>query len=105
MIVLFHVSADTRWSNLPLSGAFVEMLKRIVGLAGSTFVATDQDAKTTRQAEADQRVPPSRILDGFGVMGSPPGTARPIAPDFSGRATAEPLGHIALQRRQRRLRS
>ena len=26
MIVLFHVSADTRWSNLPLSGTFVEML-------------------------------------------------------------------------------
>jgi len=89
MIVLFHVSADTRWSNLPLSGAFVEMLKRIVGLAGSTLVTTDKDAKTTRQPEADQRVPPSRILDGFGVMGAPPGTARPIAPDFSGRATAE----------------
>ena len=39
MIVLFHVTADTRWSDLPLSGAFVEMLKRLVGLAGSTVVA------------------------------------------------------------------
>ena len=36
LIVLFHVTADTRWSDLPLSGAFVDMLKRIVSLAGST---------------------------------------------------------------------
>ena len=36
MIVLFHVTADTRWSDLPLSGSFVEMLRRIVSLAGST---------------------------------------------------------------------
>ena len=35
MIVLFHVTADTRWSDLPLSGAFVDMLKRIVGLSGA----------------------------------------------------------------------
>ena len=32
LIVLFHVTADTRWSDLPLSGTFVEMLKRIVAL-------------------------------------------------------------------------
>ena len=39
MIVLFHVTADTRWSDLPLSGAFVDMLRRIVALAGSTATA------------------------------------------------------------------
>ncbi len=27
LIVLFHVTADTRWSDLPLSGAFVDMLR------------------------------------------------------------------------------
>jgi hypothetical protein len=37
---LFHVTADTRWSDLPLSGTFVEMLKRIVSFAGSV-AATD----------------------------------------------------------------
>ena len=31
LIVLFHVTADTTWSNLPLSGLFVDMLRRIVG--------------------------------------------------------------------------
>ena len=35
LIVLFHVTADTRWSDLPISGAFVDMLKRIVSLAGT----------------------------------------------------------------------
>ena len=35
LIVLFHVTADTTWSNLPLSGLFVDMLRRIVALAGA----------------------------------------------------------------------
>jgi len=34
MVVLFHVSADMRWSDLPLSGTFVEMLRRIVDVSG-----------------------------------------------------------------------
>jgi hypothetical protein len=29
-VSLFHVSADMRWSDLPMSGSFVEMLRRIV---------------------------------------------------------------------------
>ena len=45
VIVLFHVTADTRWSDLPLSGAFVDMLKRIVALAGS-----NANAETARRA-------------------------------------------------------
>ena len=45
MIVLFHVTADTRWSDLPLSGAFVDMLKRIVGLSGAV-AATEANAET-----------------------------------------------------------
>ena len=35
LLVLFHVSADTAWSDLPLSGTFVDMLRRVVALAGS----------------------------------------------------------------------
>jgi hypothetical protein len=34
MMVLFHVTADTRWSDLPLSGAFVDMLKHIAVCPG-----------------------------------------------------------------------
>jgi hypothetical protein len=84
--VLFHVTADTRWSNLPLSGAFVEMLKRIVELAGSG-AATEAGATTSRMQR--EVVPPTRVLDGFGAFGPPPPTARPVAANFVGRATAD----------------
>jgi Domain of unknown function (DUF4159)/Aerotolerance regulator N-terminal len=86
MIVLFHVTADTRWSDLPLSGAFVEMLKRLVGLAGSTVVA---ESGTPNPAGARDAVPPSRVLDGFGAFEPPPSTARPVPSGFAGRATAD----------------
>jgi hypothetical protein len=85
LIVLFHVTGDTRWSNLPLSGAFVDMLKRVVALAGSS-VAKETDKKSV---ESEQVVPPSRILDGFGAFGPPPANTRPIPADFAGRANAE----------------
>jgi hypothetical protein len=85
VLVLFHVTADTRWSNLPLSGAFVEMLKRIVGLAGSTGAEGSQAEKaSTRDA-----LPPTRILDGFGAFGPAPITARPVPANYTGRAKAD----------------
>src|ERR1700691_5096591 len=46
LIVLFHVTGDTRWSDLPLSGAFVEMLRHIVALAGTTNVTAPNSAQT-----------------------------------------------------------
>ena len=33
-IVLFHVSASPGWSTLPMSGLYVEMLRRIVAVEG-----------------------------------------------------------------------
>jgi Domain of unknown function (DUF4159)/Aerotolerance regulator N-terminal len=86
LIVLFHVTGDTRWSDLPLSGAFVEMLKRIVALAGTATVAETGSPKAKNVHEA---VAPSRVLDGFGSFVAPPSTARPIPTDFSESATAD----------------
>jgi hypothetical protein len=86
VIVLFHVTADTRWSDLPLSGTFVEMLKRLVGLAGSTVVT---DAGAANPAGVRDAVPPSRVLDGFGAFEPPPSTARPVPSGFTGRASAD----------------
>jgi hypothetical protein len=83
LIVLFHITADTRWSDLPLSGTFVEMLKRIVSFAGSMTV---DDAGASGRA-AREVLPPSRVLDGFGAFGPPPPTARPVPTSFVGRAT------------------
>ncbi len=84
MIVLFHVTADTRWSDLPLSGSFVEMLKRLVALAGSTATAEQASAERDRETLA-----PARTLDGFGVLSAPPGSAKPVPANYISRATAD----------------
>ncbi len=89
LIVLFHVTADTTWSNLPISGLFVDMLRKIVALSGET--AKDADAQPgagTKALEA-AAFAPSRSLDGFGVLGPPPPTATPISAGFAGVAEAE----------------
>src|SRR5580658_1732157 len=86
LIVLFHVTGDTRWSDLPLSGAFVEMLRHIVALAGTTNIA---EAANSQTKSVHELVPPSRVLDGFGNFIAPPSSARPVATDFSGSASAE----------------
>jgi uncharacterized protein DUF4159/aerotolerance regulator-like protein len=88
MIVLFHVTADTKWSDLALSGAFVDMLKRIVGISGAT-ASTEATAATGAQSTARDAVPPTRVLDGFGSFEPPPPTARPVPAGYLGRATAE----------------
>jgi hypothetical protein len=85
MIVLFHVTADTRWSDLPLSGAFVDMLRRIVGLAGAT-ATNDNPGK---EQAAREVVPPTRILDGFGAFGPPTANTKPVPVNFVTRANAD----------------
>ena len=88
MLVLFHVTADTKWSDLPLSGAFVDMLKRIVGISGAA-ASTEANAATGAQSATRDAVPPTRVLDGFGSFEPPPPTARPIPAGYLGRATAD----------------
>jgi hypothetical protein len=85
LLVLFHVTADTRWSDLPLSGAFVDMLRRMVSLAD----ATGGETANATAADARQVVPPSRVLDGFGAFTVPPPTARGVPANFTGRGSAD----------------
>jgi hypothetical protein len=85
LIVLFHVTADTRWSDLPLSGAFVDMLKRIVALAG-TAVATEQGPNAARERET---LAAARVLDGFGAFTAPSASVKPVPANFSARANAD----------------
>src|SRR5918994_1800675 len=84
LIVLFHVTADTTWSNLPLSGLFVDMLRRITALAGTP----DDIGAEARNADT-QTIAPRLTLDGYGVFTSPPATAPAVARDFAARATDE----------------
>ena len=85
LLVLFHVSADVRWSDLPLSGSFVEMLRRIVDISGYA----SGPAPGAASAASTETVAPLHILDGFGAFGPPPSTAKPLAADFRGRATLD----------------
>lgn len=84
LLVLFHVTADSTWSNLPLTGLFVDMLRRTVAFAAAPAAA---------QAEADeaggQPVAPRQTLDGFGAFVSPPPNAMPVTRGFAGRAGPE----------------
>ena len=63
-VVLFHVTANADWSNLPLSGLFVDMLRRLVAL--SAGVATTADNTVLAPAET---------LDGYGLLSAPPQAA------------------------------
>ncbi len=89
LLVLFHVTADSRWSDLPLSGTFVDMLRRLVALAGSSATADNDTAAESAGSRATQVVPPTRILDGFGAFTTPPPTARPIPSNYTGRASLD----------------
>jgi hypothetical protein len=85
LVSLFHVSADMRWSDLPMSGTFVEMLRRIVDISGYTStpgpgVAADATKET---------LAPLHTLDGFGALGPPPSTAKPLPADYRDRATVD----------------
>jgi hypothetical protein len=85
VVSLFHVSADMRWSDLPMSGTFVEMLRRIVDMSGYTSAPGAGAAGQTKA----ETVAPQRTLDGFGAFGPPPPTAKPLPSDFRDRANAD----------------
>jgi hypothetical protein len=73
-LVLFHVTAETSWSNLPLSGTFVDMLRRIIAFSNSA-------AAGTASADASQPIAPYRLLDGYGRFAAPGPDAEPIVGD------------------------
>ncbi|WP_395515885.1 DUF4159 domain-containing protein [Pseudorhizobium flavum] len=73
-IVLFHTSAEATWSNMPLSGNFVEMLRRLVQMARAGGATS-----TTSGTEAAAALPPYRLLDAEGILSTETGTAKPIA--------------------------
>lgn len=69
-LVLIHTTANTGWSNMALSGLFVNMLQRLVTL--SRGVAGDGVNKALK---------PWRTLDGFGKLGAPPSGAQMLPVD------------------------
>ena len=78
LIVLFHVTANADWSNLPLSGLFVEMLRRINDLApgaggGAAAGASSSDDRATAFI-------PRLALSAQGELIEPLPDSKPISP-------------------------
>ncbi|MDX1484130.1 MAG: DUF4159 domain-containing protein [Alphaproteobacteria bacterium] len=76
-LVLVHTTANTDWSNLALSGLFVEMLRRVVSLS--------QGVSGARSGA----LPPVTSLDGFGRFSDPPAAAQPLADEDDGAADGQ----------------
>lgn len=88
LIVLFHVTANADWSNLPLSGLFVEMLRRINDLApgaggGAAAGATSSDDRATAFI-------PRLALSAAGELIEPLPDSKPISPADIEKATPTP---------------
>ena len=83
-IVLFHVTANSDWSNLPISGLFVDMLRRITALGSLAPVGANEDTAADKAATSETAAAspdafaPVQTLDGFGILRPPPPTAEGI---------------------------
>src|SRR5207302_7977200 len=77
-IVLVHTTANADWSNLALSGLFVEMLRRIEAMSQGVTEA------------GEEALAPIETLDGFGRLQRAPPTARPIPAAEIATAIASP---------------
>ena len=74
-IVMFHITASPTWSSLPISGLYVDMLKRLLALSAGT-PARDLAGLTS--------LPPVSVLDGFAQATAPGAEVAPIpAREFS----------------------
>ena len=76
LVVLVHVTANSDWSNLPLSGLFVEILNRIIALAPAVTTTTNT-AATSAINQSDAFIPQSS-LNGFGQLVPPGPDAKPV---------------------------
>ncbi len=67
--MLFHISPDATWSTLPISGSFVDMLRRIVSLSNRAGGQDNQDAVS---------LPPFQLLSASGALVPPTSEAKPL---------------------------
>ncbi|HWT96568.1 MAG TPA: DUF4159 domain-containing protein [Terriglobales bacterium] len=80
-LVLFHTSANADWSNLALSGLFVQMLDRLVLTSEGVVASDDKDARP---------LPPVATLDGFGHLQPASAAAQPVLSTELGKTVAGP---------------
>jgi len=80
-LVLVHTTASTAWSNLALSGLFVDMLRRVVWLS----------QRVEEPGEKARPLAPFQLLNAFGRLENPSGIAGPINPADLGGVSIGPL--------------
>ena len=75
-LVFFHITANPDWSNLPISGLFVEMMRKTLEIAplqvsqsGNAPAASGEVSSVN--ASQDASLKPWRVLDGFGKLSEP----------------------------------
>ena len=72
-LVLFHVTPEATWSNLPISGSFVDMLHRIVTLSRNAGPIAGSNG-----ADVSRALPPYLTLNAEGSLTPPGGDTRPL---------------------------
>ena len=77
-IVLFHITPNTSWSNLPLTGTFVEMLRRTISLAQTGPGGSPLTGKAI--------LPPFRAVSAEGIISAPAPTSQPLVLNAGGAA-------------------
>ncbi len=70
LVALIHTSANASWSDFALSGLYVSVLKRVVRLAGQGKTSNDSSYSS---------LDPLLVMDGYGVLTTPPASVKPIA--------------------------
>ena len=89
-LILFHVTGNSDWSNLPLSGLFVDMLRRLstlssfdptsaASLTSRTSVPTTSANPTNPDIESTRVLTPVLTVSGFGLLGAVPAGTKSVS--------------------------
>ncbi len=87
LVVLFHVTANPDWSNLPLSGLYVQMMRRLLPLGTAIEKAGQGESNAPF---TDEWLAAQSVLDAFGVPAAPPPEITPLTRAELGKAQAGP---------------
>jgi hypothetical protein len=110
-LVFFHITANPDWSNLPISGLFVEMMRKTLEMAplqlsqGATPSAASAPDAAPAAASQDAFLKPWRVLDGFGKLSEPGERAQAVAASKIDTARAAPTHPAGLYGPQNALRA
>ena len=80
-LVLFHITANSDWSALPMSGLFVQMLRRITERSVTVRADNRGTANGGEEAAAETTqtlLAPLQVLDGFGRLETASAAITPI---------------------------